>query len=775
MKKSLLLLIFFLVSCTNYPADNQSKTPIPPVEVTSTTKSGEDDSSGLVTATITPTEEPERVSVSWESIGPGGGGFMPAMAFSPPNTLYIGCDVGGVFRSRDGGESYQIINEGLQDYNVLVIAVHPKDPDIVYLGAGSGIYKSIDGGDHWEWLRNGFPPIERYGYSAPITSIAIDPSDPETVYAGVGDSNWHRLGQGRIYKSQDAGSSWDIIEPAIPSDAIVYSITVHPGDSSVLFISTDYGVLISEDGGEQWKEINEGLPHTNTRKLVMDPTDPDVLYLTIHSTPNEHPWQGGVYKSIDGGESWQPKNVGLGKHVGRPGDDRRITGNYENVLINPQDPNILYVGAASWWNTGIYKSTNGGESWRNTVAISNSEPGWINYNDWSPSQGESMAIDPNDPDRVFFADAWQVIATQDGGGTWQQIYTNQLGDDPLMWGSRGLETTVVYDIEVSPGNSDLVYQGYADVGIHRSDDGGKTFYHFTPGLADDFFDIEIDPQDPNVLYASVTRWTSKVADLVKSVDAGQTWQMIGFPPSDQVDLIISKLVLDPTSPIDSRVIYAGSKGDGVFKSSDGGLSWMDINSGLGENGNRFVSSLVTDPTNPNLLYAGVAINYRTLESSDQYGGVYKTDDGGQTWQKVDENMPYVLDLAVDHFDTQIVYAATREYLDSDNDVYFEGGVYQSLDGGSSWRRVFDDPFVMVVETDPHTPGVVYAGTGDHPYHDQSTGNGLFRSDDQGETWYPLNDGLSNLSIWAFEIDPNTPNIIYAGTGGTGVFKGIVQD
>jgi hypothetical protein len=138
-------------------------------------------------------------------------------------------------------------------------------------------------------------------------------------------------------------------------------------------------------------------------------------------------------------------------------------------------------------------------------------------------------------------------------------------------------------------------------------------------------------------------------------------------------------------------------------------------------------------------------------------------------------MPNVLALAIDIHDPQIVYAATREYYDNINERLFAGGVYQSIDGGETWRLVFEDPFVMEVVTDPHHSGTVYAGTADMPYHDQSTGHGVFRSDDGGISWYPVNEGLTHLSIWTLEIDPLDPSVLYVGTGGNGVFKGWIQE
>jgi photosystem II stability/assembly factor-like uncharacterized protein len=538
-------------------------------------------------------------------------------------------------------------------------------------------------------------------------------------------------------------------------------------------------VYKSLDGGVNWEPMNDGLPHTNTRKIIMDPTDPMILYLTINSPPNESPWQGGVYKSIDGGNTWQPKIYGLGKHVGDPGDHYLITANYENIIIDPHNPEVLYVGAISWWDAGIYKTTNGAESWTNTISRQNTDWGWINYDDWGPSQGECMLINPDEPEHVFFGDAWQLFETDNGGDTWQQIYTNKVSPDSGTWQGRGLETTVVYDIKVDPTSSNVVYIGYWDIGFQKTVDGGLSFERFSQGLVypDNIFDIEIDPDIPNVIYASSGRWTSNVGDVVFSEDSGQTWQVIGNPASGLPDSPVYDLVLDHDSPIDNRILYAASFGNGVYKSEDGGRSWVEINEGFGTNGNRFVSSLVIDPTNSNILYAGVDMEkvWLGVIERDQYGGVYKTEDGGLSWRKVDQKTPNVLGLSIDPHNPMTIYSATRTYYDNVNEQQYEGGVYRSTDGGINWQMVFKDPFVKVVVTDPHNPGVVYAGTADNPYHDQCTGNGLFRSDDSGGSWYPVNEGLSHLSIRAFEIDPNDPTVLYLGTGGNGVFKGSVQE
>ena len=736
---------------------------------------------------VSPTPEEMIVTVegpdiTWSSIGPGGGGKLPSLAYAPPNTIYVGCDVGGVFRSTDGGESFSIINNGLQNYVVLAIAVHPEIPTTVFLGTAGGIYRSLDAGDRWEWMRDGFPAIEPSSFSAPITSLAIDHSNPDIIYAGTGDSNHHIHGQGRIYKSEDNGEHWRIVnngQANLHPDAIVYSILVHPQESNTLLASTDHGVYLSSDSGVNWEPTNTGLPHTNARKMVMDPTNPNTLYLTINSTPNEHPWLGGVYKSLDGGETWQPKINGLGKHVGDPGDPDLITTNFENILINPQDPTVLYVGAISWWDAGVYMTTNGGDNWRNIVNGGNVTAGWIARDDWGNPQVESMLIDPNNPQRIFFGSAWQLFRTEDAGSTWQQVYSNEIPVGSGSWQGRGLETTVLYDIEVDPTNSDVVYFGFWDIGFHRTDDGGMTFKRFSEGLEHpgNIFAIEIDPDRPNVIYASTGRWEWTTGDVVKSEDYGETWQVIGNPTSGLPDSQVYALVLDPTSPVDSRTLFAASYLNGVFKSTDGGITWVEMNNGLGTNGNLLVSSLVMDPTDPDVLFAGVDMEKAWLGAiqGDQHGGVYMTRDGAVSWTKVDQDMPNVLALSIDPNNPQVIYAATREFWDHVNEIGYEGGVYKSTDGGESWFLVFEDSFVNVVVADPHTPNAVYAGTNDHPYHDQSTGNGLFRSMDGGETWQSVNKGLSHLGIRALEIDPNNPTALYLGTSGNGLFKGHIQE
>ncbi|HWI58929.1 MAG TPA: hypothetical protein VNZ22_17010, partial [Bacillota bacterium] len=152
-------------------------------------------------------EAPAGQGITWRLAGPGGGGWIQSMAWDPhdANTLYVGCDVGGFYFSTNAGSSYEIRNQGLHDYYLESIAVHPRDSRIIILGTQSGIHRTIDQGKSWAWIRQGFPGLERYRFSAPIGAVTFDPLRPHIVYAGMGRPRWDTSGAGAIYRSDDTG------------------------------------------------------------------------------------------------------------------------------------------------------------------------------------------------------------------------------------------------------------------------------------------------------------------------------------------------------------------------------------------------------------------------------------------------------------------------------------------------------------------------------------------------------------------------------------------
>ncbi|MFN3421718.1 MAG: WD40/YVTN/BNR-like repeat-containing protein, partial [Armatimonadota bacterium] len=251
------------------------------------------------------TDAPESDEVRWQLVGPGGGGWIQSVAFDPkdPNTIYVGCDVGGFYVSFDGGKTFEIRNKGLRDYFVECIAVHPLNPDIILLGTQGGIFRTTDKGKTWQWMRDGFPPTQRYSYSAPIGAICFDPQNPDIVYAGIGRPRNARegrdgQGQGAIYRSTDGGVTWQRVDGGqLPKDAVVSDIEVKPDDSKVILVATNRGLFRSDDGGKTWLPSNDGLSHTFVQEIAFAPSQPNRVYLTLLTTSREgQTWNGGVYR-----------------------------------------------------------------------------------------------------------------------------------------------------------------------------------------------------------------------------------------------------------------------------------------------------------------------------------------------------------------------------------------------------------------------------------------------------------------------------------------------
>jgi photosystem II stability/assembly factor-like uncharacterized protein len=695
----------------------------------------------------------------WESIGPGGGGWLWSAAVAPDDagTIFIGCDVGGIYRSRDHGGSWRIMNDGLANYYVEALAVDPRNPQTVYAATRGGVHKSTDGGDHWTPMRTGFPPTETWGRTAPVACIAVNPADTRVLLAGVGDPRnpGSRSGDREgLYVSRDGAESWEFItQPPELAKAQVYAALFHPANPTLAVVATNAGVFRSTDGGATWAAANDGLPVRCCWGVGATAGEPGVVYLTFADTGAR---TGGVARSDDGARTWRVI-------FQRP----REVWNFWRILADPLHPGTVY--AAERASAGIFRTADGGATWECVTREDNVASAWFGRG----NNATAFAMDPREPERLYYGNDMDLYATEDGGGSWRQTLTDAVQPATesarATWRGRGLETTCSSAVAVAPGHPSLIYLGYWDTGLWRSTDGGESWSWVTANFGyGKAAAVAIDPTRPWRAWVSFGR-NPGPHRIWRTDDYGRDWHLVGYEATGLPAGPVFSLVVDPTSPPDARVLLAPVGGKGVFRSADGGISWQRIDEGIGDILN--FTSITMDPSDPQRLFLGVSCTPRDGKFAP--GGVFRSLDGGRTWARVGDirERPRV---TVAPSDPRVVYVAERDYSSVG-----KGGVYRSDDGGDTFRLVAERldvgignlarTYIGPIVVDPRNPMHLFVSSTDEGY-DVGCGKGVFESRDGGKTWTPRNLGLGNRNVHNMILDPNDPDRIYAGTGGDGFFR-----
>lgn len=710
--------------------------------------------------------------IRWRNIGPGGGGWVTALTCDPRDrdVVYAGCDVGGFYKSTDAGATWTIHNDGLTADYVERIVVDPTDTRVVYIGGRGGMFKSVNGGRTWQWLRGGFPEPQASRWSAPIGALAMDPSNHLVLYAGTGLPRQRTPGDGRIHKTTDGGESWRPLDGVarIAADACFFQIRIRPDRPATLLAATSKGLFRSDDAGATWRRTGEGLPDMVT-DVAISPTDPDTVYVTVWTPPGEQPWRGGVRKSTDGGETFADVSEELPHIVGKPGAHPALTCNFIKVLTDPADASRVYAGATSWVGAGLFRSLDAGAHWDCVTRKGddqNMDVGWITMG--GIPGPKCLAISPVDPNRIFVGTSMLILRSDDGGESWTQCFSREVR--PGWWQGNGVETTCIQHITVDPTDSERVYFGYADVGLLVTEDGGQSFQRRVEGIPwhGDMAPVVVDPERPNVAWCGMGKGRRGIGGVARTEDHGKSWTVVGKPETGLPDATTARLALDPSSPVGRRTLYVTSAGSGILKSTDDGATWKAANNGLGAGGAPRASCIVLDPADSQRLFVGLKYT-----GDDPVGGVYRSEDRGASWAKINRGseFPDIYDLTIDPRSPTTMFAAARRRYDHDSRKQYDGGIYRSADGGVTWALVLPDRFGSCVLVSPLDSDVVYAGLTDHPYHDNCKGGGVMKSVDGGRTWAPENDGLTCTQIGAIVCDPQNPAVLYIGTGGNGVFKG----
>ena len=663
-------------------------------------------------------------NLEWRCIGPFRGGRTVAATGVPnnPNLFYIGVNNGGVWKTTDAGRTWFPIFDSQPTGSVGALAVAPSNPNVIYVGSGEGlrrpdlstgdgIYKSTDAGNTWQHLglRDG----------QQIANILIDPQDPNRVFVAVLGHPYGPNSERGVFRSTDGGETWQKIlykdddigaadlafDPKNPQ--IIYtdlwSSRRPPWTTGNPLEGHSGGLFKSTDGGETWHPLTKGLP-TNAQGLGrigfgISPSSPNRIYALVDAAPEV----GGLYRSDDAGESWQRVN-----------HEQRIWGrgsDFAWVRVSPENPDIIYI-----CNTSTYRSTDAGTSF---TAIKGA-PGGDDYH--------AVWINPENPKIILLAADQGATISVNGGETWSSWYNQP--------------TAQFYHVITDNQFPYWVYGGQQESGsagtASRSDWGAITFRDWHPVGTEEYGYVAPDPLHPNLIYGGkVTRFdmiTGQTQDVSPVLLRTGKYRFNRTAP----------LIFSPAAP---HTLYLGS--NVLFKTTDAGHSWQVISPDLTREdpgvppnlGNMIASdpaqgkhrgviySLAPSPLDANLIWAGT-----------DDGLIWLTRDGGQNWREVSPPgltaWSKIAQLDASHFDPNGVYAAVNRFRLDDLHPY----IYRTHDGGQTWEKITtglpDDAAVNVVREDPVRQGLLFAGTE----------RAIYVSFNDGDSWQSLQLNLPATSM-----------------------------
>jgi photosystem II stability/assembly factor-like uncharacterized protein len=692
-----------------------------------------------------------------------------------------------------GGLSFRSIGPAWASGRIADFAVNPSNPAQYVVGVASGnVWKTDNNGITWN------PIFEKYGaYS--IGDVELDPNNPNVIWVGTGENNHQRaLGYGDgIYKSLDGGESFTNM--GLKDSRQIGGIVIDPRNTNVVFVACegsawgpggDRGLYKTSDGGKTWKRMLEISENTGVNNVVMDPSDPDVLYATSEQRRRTHFGKIGggpesaVYKSTDNGESWRKVMSGLpGVHLGGMG-----------IAVSPVNPNLVYLIVEAQDNKGgFYRSSNKGESWQRMGDYTSSGQ---YYNE--------IYCDPVDPNKVYSMDTYTKV-TVDGGKTWQNLGNNNRHvDDHAIW--------------VNPANNQHLLIG-GDGGIYESYDSGAhwdfkenlpitqfyrvavdndyPFYNVYGGTQDnnsmggpsqnitrlgvsndewietlggDGFWQAIDPNDPNIVYSeyqygNMVRYDKKSGERVFIKPAERKGELAYKWNWD------SPLMLSPHSP--TRLYCAANK---VFRSDDRGQSWTVISDDLTAQLNRDSIPMMGKYWSADAVVKHVSTSqWGTIVALDESkvkegllvagtddGVVAVTEDNGQNWNRVTSfpgvpEYTYCSDVQADRFDANVIYATFYNLKRDD----FKPYLLKSADKGHSWTSISGDlpnQSIYSVQQDYINPNLLFVGTE----------LGIYCTLDGGTKWFQLKSGIPTIAVRDVAIQERESDLVIA-TFGRGMY------
>ena len=668
--------------------------------------------------------------LKFRNIGPFRGGRSAAVAGvrGKPMLYYMGAAGGGVWRTEDGGSSWQNISDGFFGGSIGAVAVAPSNPNVIYVGGGEktvrgnvshgyGMWKSYDAGKTWTHI--GLADSRR------IPRIRVHPTDPNTVYVAVLGHLFGPNQERGVYRSTDGGENWQRVL-FVNEEVGAVDLIIDPGNPRVVYATTwrvkrtphslesggqGSGIWKSVDGGSSWKEItrNPGLPQEDLIGIcgvTVSPVDSDRVWASVEAEG------GGLFRSDNAGETWT--------QINKERKLRQRAWYYSRIYAGTENIDEIYVLNVRFW-----RSIDGGKSFSSIRT-----PHGDHHDLW---------IDPDDSKRMVIGDDGGAQVSYNRGDSWS-TYMNQ-------------PTSQFYRVTTDNHFPYRIYGAQQDNSTvrisHRGSRGGIGERDWEPTAGGESGHIAPDPENPEIVYGgSYGGYLSRVNHETGERRNIHVWpdNPLGHGAGDGKYRFQWNFPLQ-FSRHDSKTLYAAA--NVLFKTTDGGGSWKQISEDLTRNDPAKLGPSGGPITKDNTGVEYYCTIFALAESAKEAGVIWAgtddglihvTRDGGKNWSNVTpDGMPEWMQInCVEAHPSEpggLYVAGTRYKLDD-----FKPYLYKTVDYGKSWQRIDSGidrkHFTRAIRADAYRPGLLYAGTE----------SGLYISFDDGQNWEPFQCNLPVVPV-----------------------------
>jgi photosystem II stability/assembly factor-like uncharacterized protein len=704
----------------------------------------------LAASPAAPQEPTELKALKYRLIGPAWGGRVARVAgvAGDPRIYYTATASGGVWKSEDGGISWKPVFDEQAISSMGSIAVAPSDPNVVYagsgegnirgnVGAGNGIYKSVDAGKTWThvWKQEG-----------QIGEMVVHPKDPDVAFAAVLGHAFGPNPERGVYRTQDGGKTW---KQVLKKDAETgaSSVTLDPSNPNIVFAGLwqarrrpwdltsggpGSGLWVSRDGGDTWKQLTgNGLPEGIWGKVgvAVAPSDGRRVYAIIEAE------KGGLFRSDDGGENWTLASASR--------ELRQRAWYYSTLTVSPANPDEVWAPQVP-----MLKSIDGGKTFTHVRGFSHGD----HHDLW---------IDPRNPKRMIAGNDGGVEISTNGGESWfapnlpiGQFYHVSV-DTRVPFHVAG----AMQDIGTAQGPSNSLVRA----GIRNTDwygvGGGEAGW------------VASDWSDPNIVYAGeylgyISRYDRRTGD-VRHVGAwpenpsGHGGEDMRYRFQWTAPIVVS--------PHDAKVVYHA--GNVLFRTNDGGQSWTVISPDLTRNDKskqRWAGGPITGDNTGVETYCTIfavaesPVKKDLIWAGSDDGRVHVTEDGGGKWREVTANVPGLPEwgtvsmIEPSRFDAATAYLVVDAHRLDDMRPY----LWKTSDLGRTWKRLDGglprDVYLHSVREDPAQRGFLYVGTE----------RGVVFSRDDGGTWQALKLNLPTVAVHDLQVKDDS---LVVGTHGRSIW------